>query len=56
MLIVRVDVAELPEGGVREAGLEVAVTPAGAPETVRLTAELNSLMDVTVMVEVPKPP
>jgi hypothetical protein len=55
-LSVRVDVTKPPEGGVTQAGLGVAVTPAGTPETVRLTAELNPLMDVTFMVEALMPP
>jgi hypothetical protein len=55
-LIVSVEVAVLPDGGVTEVGLNVAVVPVGAPVTVRLTAELKPLRDVTVMVEVPEPP
>jgi hypothetical protein len=55
-LIVRVEVAELPEGGVTEVGLNVAVTPAGAPVTVKPTAELKALTEVIVMVEVPDAP
>lgn len=53
---VRVEAAELPEGGVTEVGLRVAVTPLGAPETERPTAELNPFKDVMVMVEVPEAP
>ena len=53
--MVRVDVAELPDGGVTEAGLKVPVAPVGRPETVRPTAELKPFRDVTVMVEVPEP-
>ena len=54
--MLRVDVAVLPEGGVTEVGLSVAVTPVGAPVTERLTAELKALIEVTVMVEVPEAP
>jgi len=54
--IVKVDVAEPPEGGVTEVGLKTAVVPVGRPEMDRLTAELKPLKDVTVMVEVPDPP
>ena len=53
---VRVDVVELPEGGVTEVGLRVAVTLLGAPETERPTAALKPFRDVIVMVEVPEPP
>lgn len=45
-----------PEGGVTEVGLRVAVTPVGAPETERLTAELKLFNDVIVIVEVPEFP
>ena len=55
-LIVNVDVAVPPEGGVTEVGLKEAVVPVGAPVTVRLTAELKPFRDVTVIVEVPEPP
>lgn len=55
-VIVRVEVAELPEGGVTEVGLNVVVTPVGAPDTERLTAELKALTEVTVTVEVPEAP
>jgi hypothetical protein len=54
--MLRVDVAVLPEGGVTEVGLSVAVTPVGAPVTERLTAELKALIEVIVMVEVPDAP
>jgi len=55
-LIVRVDVAEPPAGGVTEAGLKVPVVPVGKPVIERLTAELKLFKDVIVMVEVPEPP
>lgn len=55
-LIVNVDVAEPPEGGVTEAKLKVAVVSAGRPETVRSTAELNPFREPTVMVELPDSP
>jgi len=54
--IVRVDVAEPPEGGVTEVGLKVLVVPVGRPEIERLTAELKPLKDVIVIVEVPEAP
>jgi len=55
-LIVRVDVAVPPEGGVTEVGLKVPVVPLGRPEIDRLTAELKPFKDVMVMVEVPEAP
>lgn len=36
--------------------LNDVVTPAGAPETERVTAELKPLIEVTVMVDVSEPP
>jgi len=55
-VIVNVDVADPPEGGVTEVGLKVAVTPVGAPETDKATAELKPFREVTVMVDVPEAP
>ena len=55
-LIVKADVAVLPDGGVIGLSLKLAVTPVGAPEIVSVTAELNSFREVTVMLEVPDPP
>lgn len=46
--------AEVPEpGAAMEVGLKLTVTPAGAPDAVRATAELNPPETVVVMVEVP---
>jgi len=53
---VKVDVADPPEVRVTEVGLNVAVTPVGAPETDRLTVPVKPYSDVTVMVEVPEEP
>jgi hypothetical protein len=50
-LRVRVDVAALPDSGLIGLVLNVAVTPAGAPETVSVTAELKPFIEVTVMFE-----
>jgi hypothetical protein len=41
---------------VDEAGLNVAVTPAGMPDAVNATLLANGLTSVTVMVSVPLPP
>ena len=49
--IVKVDMAEPFEGGVTEVGLSVHVVFAGHPLTVRPTALLNPLTEVTVIVE-----
>jgi len=54
--IVRVDVAEPPEGGVTDVGLKVPVVPIGRPEIERLTEALKPLRDVTVTVTVPEAP
>ena len=53
---VKVEVAEPPEVKVTEVGLNVAVTPVGAPETERLTLPVKPLREFTVMVEVPELP
>jgi len=55
-LTVRVDVAVPPEVRVTEVGLNVAVTPVGAPETERLTVPAKPLSEVSVMVDAPDPP
>ena len=48
---------DVPEPGAAiEAGLNVAVTPVGAPLTDSVTAELNVPPAVVVMVELPLPP
>jgi len=48
---------ELPEPGAAiEVGLRVAVTPVGAPETERETAELNPPYTLVVIVELPLAP
>lgn len=45
---------EVPDPGEAiEDGLKLTVTPVGAPDAVRATAELNPLETVLVMVEVP---
>ena len=54
--IVSVDVAVPSAGGVTEVALNAVVTPSGAPETERLTAELKPFNEVTVMVEMPESP
>ncbi len=57
-IIVNVDVAVLPDGGVIGVG-SVKVTPVGAAPTQeadRSTAELNPLIEVTVIVVEPLPP
>jgi hypothetical protein len=43
-------------GAAIEAGLKLTVTPLGAPDAVRVTAELNPPEIAVVMVEVPLPP
>ena len=48
---VKVDVPE--PGAAMDAGLKVAVTPAGAPDAVRAIAELNPPDTAVVMVETP---
>jgi len=53
---VRVEVSVPSAGGVTEVGLRVAVTPLGAPETERLTAEWKPFSEVTVMVDVSELP
>jgi len=55
-LIVRVDVAVPPDGGVIGLALKLVVAPVGVPETDKVTAELKPPMEVTVMVEVPELP
>ena len=55
-VIVRVDVAEPPDGGVIEAGLKEAVAPVGRSVMARLTAELKPLREVIVIVDVPELP
>ena len=45
---------EVPEPGAAiDAGLKLTVTPEGAPDAVRATAELNPPETVVVMVDVP---
>jgi hypothetical protein len=45
---------EVPEPGAAiDAGLKLTVTPAGAPDAVRATAELNPPETAVVIVEVP---
>ena len=54
----RGDVAELPEGGVTGDVMAI-LTPEGAvptQEPTKVTAELNALSEVTVIVEEPPPP
>ncbi len=53
---VRVDVAELPVGGVTGLAEKEPVTPKGFPERDRATAEANPFNDATVTVELPEPP
>jgi len=53
---VKVEVMEPSAGGVTEFWLNDVVTPAGAPETERLTGELKALIEVTVMTEEPELP
>jgi hypothetical protein len=53
---VNVDVTEPPGDGVTEAGVKVRVTPVGAPEATRLTAELKPLIEVTFIVDVSELP
>jgi len=55
-LIVRVEVADPPDVRVTEVGLNVAVVPVGAPETVRPTVPVKPFKEVTVIVEVPDEP
>ena len=55
-VIVKVDVAVLPAGGVIGLALKMVVTSVGAPETDRVTGELKSFREVTVMFEVPELP
>lgn len=47
---------KLPDGGVTGLALKLVVTPVGTPETDRVTAELKSLSDPIVMVDVPDAP
>jgi len=55
-LTVNVEDAEPPLGGVTELGDRDAETPLGAPDTLRATAELNPLIELTVTVEEADPP
>jgi len=55
-VIVNVEVADPPEGGVTEVGLKDAVTPDGRPEILREIAALKPLTEVTVIVDVPELP
>lgn len=50
---VNVAVEEPEPGAAIEAGLKLTVTPAGAPDAVRATAELNPPEIAVVMAEVP---
>ena len=50
------DCAEPSDGGVTELSEKDAVTPAGLPETDKVTGELNPFIDVTVTVELLEPP
>ncbi len=54
--IERADEVEPPEGGVTGLAEKDVETPAGAPESDRVTAELNPFNDVTVMVELAELP
>jgi len=49
-------VAVPPTGGVIGLMLKLVVTPVGAPETDKVTAELKPSTEVTVMVDVPELP
>ena len=56
METVRVEFAELFDGGVTEVGFTVHVVFAGQLDTVSATELLNPNFEVTVMVEFPEPP
>src|ERR1700704_2537903 len=56
LLAVRVRVELPPPGAAMEAGLKLAVTPAGNPEAVNATAALNPPLTVVEIVLVPEAP
>jgi hypothetical protein len=53
---VRVDEAEPPALSLRGLAENIAVTPAGLPDTERETEELNPFSDLTDMEELPEDP
>lgn len=56
IIMLRVDVALPPEGGVTLEGMKAAVAPVGKPEAERATASLKPPFEVTVIVNVAFPP
>lgn len=55
-MIVMLDLADPPGGGVTDGGEKLWDTPGGSPDTLNVTGELNPAADVIVIVRFPDEP